>query len=410
MSDYTITLELPRSNDGYLFDVGSLYEQLETLDDGRHAKGKVYPLVAVLVFALLAKLAGQQRIRGIAQWVSERGAWLTAALGLPLRHNRAGAVRMPCYTTYSRVLGKAVKEEQLEARVSAYLTACSQSNALPADTLQISIDGKKIRGTLSPTRPGGVYLLGAYLPHAGLMLFQVEISNGQAELTRAPQLLNALDLQGKVVTGDAEFTQRNLSAQIVAAGGDYVWKVKENQPTLYQDIADVFQAPSDAPVPGFSAPAAGTDFRTAEQWSAGHGRVERRRLTTSRDLKGYSDWPGLEQVFAYECVSTQKATGATTSKLTYGVTSMPPQDACPRCLLHIARGHWGIESGSHYRRDVTLHEDNAQLEVGHLAHVMACLNNLVIGLTVGRRQTNLPEAQRHYDCHPDQALALILLC
>src|SRR6266513_6117410 len=90
-NDYTIPLELPRSSDGYLFDaystvsVGSLYEQLETLDDKRHTKGKVYPLVAVLVFALLAKLAGQQRLRGIADWVQERGAWLTAALGLPLR-------------------------------------------------------------------------------------------------------------------------------------------------------------------------------------------------------------------------------------------------------------------------------------------------------------------------------------
>jgi hypothetical protein len=41
---------------------------------------------------------------------------------------------------------------------------------------------------------------------------------------------------------------------------------------------------------------------------------------------------------------------------------------------------------------------------------MACLNNLVIGLTVGRRQTNLPQTQRHYDFHPDQALALILRC
>jgi predicted transposase YbfD/YdcC len=234
--------------------------------------------------------------------------------------------------------------------------------------LQISIDGQKLRGTLSPQRPDGVYLLGAYLPHAGLMLFQVEIGSGPGELTLAPQLqlLNALDLQARkrVVTGDAEFTQRNLSAQSVAAGGDYVWKVKENQPTCYQDIADVFQAATDAPLPGFSSPVAGADLRTAEQWSAGHGRVERRRLTASRDLLGYADWPGLDQVFAYECVSTQKATGETTSTLTYGATSLSPQAACPRCLLHIVRDHWGIESGSHYRRDVTLQEDNAQLEVG----------------------------------------------
>ncbi len=408
--DYTTLLPVPRSTDGYLFDVGSLYERLLKLTDLRHARGKVYELVTVIVLAVLGKLAGQSRPRGMAQWARERGAWLEAALGLPHRADKRGQARMPCYSTYSRVLGQAVRAEQLEQCVGDYLTACTRSPAPGEAAVQVCIDGKQIRGTLSATRPGGVYLLGAFLPGQGLMLLQMDIPPGQGELTVAPKLLKALDLRGKLVTGDAAFTQRGLSAQIIRAGGDYLWKVKDNQPTLLQDIADLFQPPAQAPVPGFGRPEAGLDFRTAEQWSSGHGRSERRALTASGALKGYADWPGLEQVFRYTCDSTTKRTGEVTHKVTYGVTSLSAREAGPQRLLGVVRGHWGIESGCHYRRDVTLHEDNGQLELGRLAQVMACLNNLVLGLTVGRGHALLPEAQRHYDAHPDEALALIVLC
>ncbi len=70
---------------------------------------------------------------------------------------------------------------------------------------------------------------------------QVLIKAGEGELTVVPSVLKALDLQGKVVTGDALFAQRNLSIEIVQAKGDYVWKVKGNQATLEADIASVFE-------------------------------------------------------------------------------------------------------------------------------------------------------------------------
>ncbi len=61
--------------------------------------------------------------------------------------------------------------------------------------------------------------------------------------------------------------------------------------------------------------------------------------------------------------------------------------------------HWAIECECHYRRDVTLHVDNGQLETGRLAQVMACLNNPALGLTIGRGQALLPEVHRHCDAY-----------
>jgi hypothetical protein len=129
------------------------------------------------------------------------------------------------------------------------------SGSVPATAkaVEICIDGKKVRGTITANKPDGDYLLAAYMPEAGVMLMQVLIKPGEGELTVAPEVLKVLDLRGKVVTGDALFVQRNLSIQIVEAGGDYAWKVKGNQPTLESDIARVF-APDPPALAGFSNP------------------------------------------------------------------------------------------------------------------------------------------------------------
>ena len=85
---------------------------------------------------------------------------------------------------------------------------------------------------------------------------------GEGELSVAPKLLRVLDLQGKLVTGDAAFTQRNLSIQVVKAGGEYVWKVKANQPTLHADIERLFEPPPQ-PALGFNTPK--TDFLSSTE-------------------------------------------------------------------------------------------------------------------------------------------------
>ena len=112
-------------------------------------------------------------------------------------------------------------------------------------------------------------------------------------MTAAPRVLSAVDLRGKIVSGDAIFAQRNLSVQIVEGGGEYIWTVKDNQVQLRQDIATLSEP--ETCVKGF-APAP-KDLRTTETIEKGHGRLERRTLTASAELKGYLDWPYAEQVY-----------------------------------------------------------------------------------------------------------------
>lgn len=67
-------------------------------------------------------------------------------------------------------------------------------------------------------------------------------------------------------------------------------------------------------------------------------------------------------------------------EVVHGITSLGPKRADAGRLLGLTRGHWGIENGSHYRRDVTLGEDASRVRKGSAPQVMAALRNTVIHL------------------------------
>lgn len=388
-----IAFEINLRCEGFIFEVGSLYEALCGLEDQRDARGMRYALVTVLVYVVMAKLAGEDHLRGIAQWVQLRADKLADMLSLE-------KAQAPHATTYSRILGHAVRIEEFEQVVGEFFAQQREVRRGVALTL----DGKTVRGTIPAGQSRGLHLLAAFLPGEGCVILQVEVEKQENEIPAAGRVLKCLDLRGKVVSGDALLTQRELSAQIVEAEGDYVWFVKDNQAELRQDIETLFT--TEACVPGFSP--SKKELRTAQQVGKGHGRIERRILTTSSDLAGYLNWPCAEQVFRLERHFVRVIDGKVTHHVVYGVTSLTAEEADPERLLTLTRQHWQIENGLHYRRDVTFREDRCTLRTGHAAHAMALINNLVLGLLLRRGIRNVPDARRRFGAHPNQALALIL--
>ena len=199
-----------------------------------------------------------------------------------------------------------------------------------------------------------------------------------------------------MVTMDALLTQRHIAQTIVEKGGDDVMIVKENQPRLRADIALVFTLP---PV--------GARQATARTVDLGHGRIEQRNITTSEALVGYSDWPGLAQVFELGRHVILQKTGEERVEVVYGVTSLRPERATPERLLALVRGQWQIENKSHWVRDVTFDEDRSQVRCGNIPHVMAALRNTAIGLLRWAGHTNIAATCRRLAAQPVQALALI---
>jgi predicted transposase YbfD/YdcC len=377
----------------FVFDVGSLYAHLEQLTDRRDPRGVRYSLVDALTLIILAKLGGEDSVLGIAEWLKHHAEELVQALKLP----RAS---MPHAVTISRILGQGVAAEELEKT----LHHLSARHSRASRTVLVAIDGKTLRGTIEVGQSRGVHLLAAYLPEEGLVLMQVEVGHQENEIVAAPRLLRVLDLRGKVVIGDAIHTQRGLSIDIVRAGGAYVWTAKGNQTELQATIARLFEP--EVVRPGF-APTR-TDFETATRVNKGHGRIERRALTSSSMLKDYLDWPYAEQVFKLERRFVHVKTRQVTTQVTYGLTSLSRAEASPERLLHLTRSYWGIENGLHYRRDVTLREDRCRLRIDTAARAMATLNNLVLTLLAHIGVSNLPAARRRFAARPREALAIIM--
>jgi predicted transposase YbfD/YdcC len=260
----------------------------------------------------------------------------------------------------------------------------------------IAIDGKILRGSQKQGAPG-VHLLSAFAHRMGLTLAQESVDDKTNEPPVALELLRYLVLEGRIVTMDALLTQRQIAQQIVDAGGDYVMVVKENQPQLLEDIATMFAL----------APIAGEPRTVAETLALGCGRIEQRWLQTSNVLLGYSDWPGLAQVFRLERQVILKKTGEVREEGVAGVTSLVPERADAARLLALVRGQWQIENQSPGVRDVTFDEDRSQVRCGNIPQVMAALRNTVIGLMHGAGYTNIAAACRRFAAQPRAALHLI---
>lgn len=395
MPKYTpLAWEINQSPEGVVFEIGSLFEAFCTLEDQRDARGLRYRLVTVLVLIVLAKLAGENHLRGIAQWVRRRAVLLASFLAL-------AQVQAPHATTFSRILGHAVDVQEFERVAREFFAHQPQAGT----SVHITLDGKTMRGTIPAGHSHGIHLLAAFLPSEGWVLFQVEVGRKENEIPAAHRVVKALDLRGKIITGDALLAQRDLSLEIVQAGGDYVWIIKDNQPETHQDLERLF-APEPV-VKGFS-PASHDDFRRAKTVEKAHGRLERRTITVSSALKGYLEWPGVEQVFQLERHFIRLQDGKVMHEVVYGVTSLSAAQASPERLLALSREHWAIENRLHYRRDDTLREDRCTLRTGHAPEAMSVINNLVLGLLLRRGVKNVPDARRDYASNPQLALALIL--
>jgi len=382
------------SNTGQVLDLGSLYQRFARLRDKRKAKGKRYALATILVGMFLAKLCGEDKPSGIADWVALRGEWIAQVLDLKRQS-------MPSHHTYRRILADIIEGEEFEALTREQHRYCGEAGNL----VVACIDGKLFRGTIDLEASDGLCLLALFLPEEGVTLAQMAIESKHNEISAAPTLLSWVDLRNKVVIGDALHTQRQISIQIGKAGGHYLWTVKGNQPQLLQDLQDWFD-PNVPILPGMGCPP--KDFQSATVISKGHGRLEVRTLTTSSQLNDFLDWPFLQQVFQLQRTITVSKTGKSRQETVYGITSLSAEQAPPAQLLQMLRSYWRIENSLHYPRDVTLHEDHTHFKKHSAAHNMAIINNLILALIARSDFPFVPSARRFFAAHPNQALALLL--
>jgi hypothetical protein len=218
----------------------SLVECFLSVPDPRSPKGKRHPLCAMLTLCSVAMLCGCRSIYAIAQFGRDRGRHFAAALGFTRDTT-------PCCTTVHNLF-VALDHGAFEASLSRWTAAAASAHGWST----LSLDGKTLRGSTDVQLPG-VHLLAAYAHEAGLVLRQIPVDAKTNEHKAALEMLDLIPVEGKLVTGDAMFCQRDLSRKIRAKQGDYLWPVKANQPDLLAAIEDAFDDADTSP----SAAAAG---------------------------------------------------------------------------------------------------------------------------------------------------------
>jgi len=388
----TAKMERELNAGGMEFEKGSVYDRFCKLSDLRGVNGKRYELEAILTIVVLAKLCGEDKPLGIAEWAKHRKEELVKLLGLNWS-------RMPHHNTYRRIMAYKVYEQEVARLVGEYNQSGEHGDVY-------ALDGKARRGMRKKEEEGQEYGLSIYDVAQAKVLSQVEVGRKENEIVQAPKALKSVGISQKVITADAMHTQRGLAKQILEAQGDYVFPVKENHPQLYKNNQALF-AP-EYPKPGFGK--IQTDFLTDQKVDKGHGRIELRMITTSEMLNTYSGWPGLAQVYRLERQFQWLRNGRsyrTSCEVEFGITSLTRQEASPAHLLRLRRAHWGIETGLHYRRDVTLREDATRMTVGNTGKVMASINNLVLALIRQAGFHNAAQARRWFAAHLSKAFALL---
>ena len=369
--------------------VSSLAATFAQVPDPRRQASVQYPLPAVLALAVSAMLCARTSVLAMAEWGAQQSVDLLTSLGFP-------AGRTPCQSTLQRVFCR--------LDTTALSVACQQyfKEATPRQrgAEGVAIDGKSQRGRLQYEPSGSpVHALVAFCHERGVVLAQEPIDRGTdkaaAELAVAPILLNRLEWQGRVLTADALHCQRQLCAQVLAAGGDYLLLVKANQGRLFTDLGSCFAPPLDL-----------VDRREAQTLDQGHGRTaESRTLIATTDLVGYLDWPGQAQVFQLTRIWWKH--GTRHEQVRYGITSLPPAIGTAQRLLVLKRGHWTNENWGHRSKDVNFGEDASLVHVGHGPTVCAMLRDAALSLLRAAGTTQIAARLRRHSQLPQEAVDLL---
>jgi predicted transposase YbfD/YdcC len=359
----------------------SLTDLFEAVPDPRGAHGLRYDLPFLLTCLIAALLCNCDGTEAVAQWCRDHVSLLRDVFGPRLFLTPSGSL----YRWLLPQLDACAIERVLGSWVQATTSA-------PADE-PLALDGKTVRGARSGEQVAP-HLLAFCTHHSQETFFQVRVDEKTNEIPVAKQVLPTLPIRKRVCTADALHTHAEFLRLMHALQAETVLTVKGNQPTLYADLATYFADPQ-------------ARYLQAQTIDRRRGRIEVRTIKVSTEMNAYLApcWPFVAQVA--QLTRTVTKADKTTTEVVYLITTLSASKASPQRLLELNRGHWAIENGSHYVRDVTFGEDRSRLRTGNAPQILAALRNLAITLIHRFGSSHIRATRRHFASCPQQALTLL---
>ena len=370
----------------------SLIEHFGALKDPRQSWKVLFPLPELLLLVLCGTLAGAEDFVEIRRWGHMHQDFLRRLLPF-----KAG---IPSHDTLNNVIN-AIDGALFAQCFTAWVETLRAETSSASVPEIVAIDGKTSRRTHDRNKDRGpLHMVSAWASSQRLVLGQQACEAKSNEITAIPLLLERLALTGARVTIDAIGTQTKIAQAILDRGGDYLFAVKDNQPTWHDDIKRYLDDP---------AAAIHSRFETTD---GDHGRIEVRRhlvshdvtwLTSARRFPGEPRFAGLKSIAVVQ--AEVERDGKTSIERRYYLSSMP-LDA--KLFAYAVRCHWHVENRLHWVLDVVFHEDLNRLRSGAGPQNMATVRHMAMNLLRGPKDKHSLKVRRKSAAWDTQYLEALL--
>ena len=348
------------------FDIASKFQEYFTqIKDPRVERTRYHLLTDIITIAILAVIAGAQGWEDIEEYGLNKKEWLETFLELPFS--------IPSPDTFRRVFEK-INPKEFEQCFRQWVQSLVEKLGVEV----VAIDGKTHRGSYDrESKLKALHTVSAWSSEHRLVLGQTKVNAKSNEVTAIPELLDILDISGCIITIDAMGTQKLIAEKIIAADADYILSLKENHPTLHQQVKNWFETAQSI---GFE----GINVSISQRIEKGHHRLEKRRVYTVPmsqipQLYQLDLWAGLKTIVMV--VRSSQHWNKTTQEVQFYITSLA-SDAIK--IGSAIRQHWGIENSVHWTLDVTFHEDESRIRSLHSPQNFALLRRIALNAIEAR--------------------------
>ena len=339
----------------------AMNEHFKPLTDPRRQNANIrHRFIDIMTIALSAIICGCDDWVAVTVFAKAKEKWLHTFLELPNG--------IPSHDVFSDVFAK-IDPETFESCFIAWTD--SITDLLPGEV--IPIDGKTLRRSHDRANSHQtIHVVSAWSTHNALVLGQVKTEEKSNEITAIPELLKLLSLEGSLVTIDAMGCQKKIAEDILGKGADYLLAVKDNQPSLYDAIQELYFETEEEV---FHELFAEDDIQS----NKGHGRQETRRCWVCTELDELDCdtevWKGL---LAIVVIASERTVGdKTTLEHRFYITS---KKASARYFIDATRNHWHIENKLHWVLDVAFNEDDCRVRKGNGAENFSVLRRIALNL------------------------------
>lgn len=367
----------------------TIAEHFDDIEDIRIERGKKHQLIDIITIAICAVVCGADGWIDIEMYGIARKKWLGEFLSLPNG--------IPSHDTFARVFSQINPEEFNRC----FLNWVKGIRQITAGEI-IAFDGKQSRNSGDEKNGQGVInTVSAWATSNRLVLGQKKVEGKSNEITALPELIKVLDLAGCIVTIDAMGCQREIVKKIIEKDADYVIAVKKNQPTLYEQVEQVFKQAIRNHGEGLKI----SSFNSKE---LNRGREEIRNYLMISDVSVQIDslkkWQNLTSIGMVE--SVRVLAGKTSVEIRYFISSLE-NDA--QKLAEAIRGHWSIENSLHWVLDVALKEDNSRIRKDRAPANFAVLRHIAINIISQNKSRKLSVRSKRFLATLDEEYSTELL-